>query len=135
HRDVKPENVLLPAGGGEVRAKLSDFGLARHVVETESLNLTRAGAVLGTPLYMSPEQCAGAALDVRSDVYSLGATLYHALAGRPGRPPAPPRRRPRARAALRVRLGPGGDAGGAVAIRLQHRAPEPRRRPQPRALH
>ncbi|HZY88438.1 MAG TPA: serine/threonine-protein kinase, partial [Gemmataceae bacterium] len=83
HRDVKPENVLLPAGGGEVRAKLSDFGLARHVVESESLNLTRAGAVLGTPLYMSPEQCAGATLDARSDVYSLGATLYHALAGRP----------------------------------------------------
>src|SRR5262249_58615613 len=63
--------------------KLSDFGLARHVVESESLNLTRAGAVLGTPLYMAPEQCAGEAVDARADVYALGATLYHLLAGRP----------------------------------------------------
>ena len=88
HRDIKPENVLLvgqSASGDStpVRAKLSDFGLARHVVQTESLNLTRAGAVLGTPLYMSPEQCRGEAIDARSDVYSLGATLFHMLAGRP----------------------------------------------------
>jgi serine/threonine protein kinase/class 3 adenylate cyclase len=100
HRDVKPANILLTEGRQEdredspsnpvpdgsrsvIRAKLSDFGLARHVVESESLNVTRAGAILGTLLYMSPEQCAGAALDVRADVYSLGATLYHLLAGRP----------------------------------------------------
>lgn len=82
HRDVKPDNVLLPVLGPPV-AKLTDFGLARHVVESESLNVTKAGAILGTLLYMSPEQCAGAALDARADVYALGATLYHLLAGRP----------------------------------------------------
>jgi serine/threonine protein kinase/class 3 adenylate cyclase len=88
HRDVKPENILLegvqegpdPFTG---RAKLADFGLARHVVETESLNLTQAGAILGTLFYMSPEQCAGQEIDARADVYSMGATLFHLLAGRP----------------------------------------------------
>jgi class 3 adenylate cyclase len=69
-------------GGGPI-AKLSDFGLARHVVESESLNMTRTGTVVGTPLYLSPEQCFGADLDPRSDVYALGATLFHLLAGRP----------------------------------------------------
>jgi serine/threonine protein kinase/class 3 adenylate cyclase len=64
-------------------AKLSDFGLGRHVVESESLNLTQAGSVLGTPLYMSPEQGTGGNSDARSDVYSLGATLFRILAGRP----------------------------------------------------
>jgi serine/threonine protein kinase/class 3 adenylate cyclase len=102
HRDIKPENILLTVlsedrtkDDGGVSAslvtrhsplftvKLSDFGLARHIVETESLNMTRAGAVLGTPLYMSPEQCAGQAVDARADIYALGATLYHMLAGRP----------------------------------------------------
>jgi class 3 adenylate cyclase len=63
--------------------KLCDFGLARHVLQTDSLNVTHAGAVVGTPSYSSPEQCAGDAVDPRSDVYSLGATLFHALAGRP----------------------------------------------------
>jgi class 3 adenylate cyclase len=63
--------------------KLSDFGLARHVVESESLQMTQAGAILGTPLYMAPEQCMGAAVDQRTDVYAMGATLFHLLAGRP----------------------------------------------------
>ena len=92
HRDIKPGNVLLQvrSAEGDVKreaasrkpAKLSDFGLARHVVESKSLQVTRAGAILGTPLYMSPEQCAGGAVDARSDVYGMGATLYHLLAGR-----------------------------------------------------
>jgi serine/threonine protein kinase/class 3 adenylate cyclase len=88
HRDIKPENILLtkpmdgtPWASGNV--KLSDFGLARHVVETESLMVTQAGSVVGTPAYMSPEQCSGLPLDPRSDVYSMGATLFELLAGRP----------------------------------------------------
>jgi eukaryotic-like serine/threonine-protein kinase len=96
HRDIKPDNVLLvldpsatdvaqTVGSGDVRAvaKLSDFGLARHVVETDSLHVTRTGAVVGTPLYLSPEQCRGEPLDPRADVYGLGATLFHLLVGRP----------------------------------------------------
>jgi serine/threonine protein kinase/class 3 adenylate cyclase len=66
------------------RVKLTDFGLARHVIESESLNLTKTGAILGTPLYMAPEQCSGrGAVDARADVYACGATLFHMLAGRP----------------------------------------------------
>jgi class 3 adenylate cyclase len=90
HRDIKPANILLvadPEGGSAVAAgqvaKLSDFGLARHVVESDSLQMTQTGAVVGTPLYLSPEQCMGRSLDARSDVYGLGATLFHLLAGRP----------------------------------------------------
>ncbi len=88
HRDIKPENILVlddpDAASGRPRAKLSDFGLARHVVESESLALTRDGAVLGTPLYMSPEQCAGEGhVGPPADVYAMGATLFALLAGRP----------------------------------------------------
>jgi serine/threonine protein kinase/class 3 adenylate cyclase len=93
HRDLKPENILLcddrrasstqPAAEFP-RVKLTDFGLARHVAESQSMHLTSAGTILGTPLYFAPEQCSGKAeVDVRADVYSLGATLFHALAGRP----------------------------------------------------
>ena len=65
------------------RVKLSDFGLARHVVDSESMALTAAGALLGTPHYMAPEQWTGRAVDPRTDVYAMGATLFHLLAGRP----------------------------------------------------
>ena len=65
------------------RVKISDFGLARHVVDTESMALTAAGALLGTPHYMAPEQWTGRAVDPRTDVYAMGATLFHLLAGRP----------------------------------------------------
>ena len=65
------------------RVKLSDFGLARHVVDTQSLAMTEAGALLGTPHYMAPEQWNGLATDPRTDVYAMGATLFHMLAGRP----------------------------------------------------
>ncbi len=75
HRDVKPANVmLLPSGD----PKVMDFGIAR----LERSDLTQPGEAFGTPLYMSPEQAAGAALDARSDVFSLGAVLYEALTGR-----------------------------------------------------
>lgn len=84
HRDIKPDNILLISSDGDGQvAKLSDFGLARHVVESESLHLTRTGAVVGTPLYLAPEQCRSDPVDARSDVYSLGATLFHLLAGKP----------------------------------------------------
>lgn len=105
HRDIKPENILLVdakpaasegAAGGRTppvpgagiarapRVKVSDFGLARHVLESESLHLTRTGAILGTPLYMAPEQGLGSSdVGPPADVYAMGATLFHLLAGVP----------------------------------------------------
>ena len=79
HRDIKPENIML-ARSGEV--KVADFGLARAQGDG-GLNLTQIGITMGTPLYMSPEQIEGRTLDSRSDVYSLGVTAYHMLAGAP----------------------------------------------------
>ncbi|HVR85044.1 MAG TPA: protein kinase [Planctomycetota bacterium] len=80
HRDLKPENILVTADG---EPKVGDFGLA-HVVDS-SVPLTRTGAVLGTPLYMAPEQVEGRGQDLspRTDVYALGAILYEAATGRP----------------------------------------------------
>ncbi len=77
HRDVKPANIILAASG---EAVLADFGLARSGADRD---ISSASAIVGTPLYMSPEQCAGRPLDGRSDLYSLGASAYHALVGRP----------------------------------------------------
>ena len=76
HRDVKPANVLIAPGG---RLLLGDFGVAR--LETEDSLVTRTGALLGTPAYMSPEQAAGDVATARSDLYSLGATLYQLATG------------------------------------------------------
>jgi tRNA A-37 threonylcarbamoyl transferase component Bud32 len=76
HRDVKPSNVLVSHDG---RLLLADFGVAR--LETEDSLITRTGAVLGTPAYMSPEQAAGDTATARSDLYSLGATLYQLATG------------------------------------------------------
>jgi serine/threonine protein kinase len=79
HRDIKPENIMLSSRG---EVKVADFGLAR-IADDDSLNLTRVGITMGTPLYMSPEQVEGRRVDHRSDLYSLGVTAYHMLAGRP----------------------------------------------------
>lgn len=78
HRDLKPQNLMLDDEG---HVWILDFGLAHSV--TDGSTLTAAGAIVGTPAYMPPEQARGGHCDERSDVYSLGATLYALLSGRP----------------------------------------------------
>lgn len=80
HRDVKPENLMIRKDG---YVKILDFGLAEMLAAQASDSLTRSNTVLGTPLYMSPEQAMGKPLDERTDVYSFGTVLYEMLAGRP----------------------------------------------------
>ncbi|GAA5505208.1 serine/threonine-protein kinase PknD [Novipirellula caenicola] len=92
HRDIKPENVLLQRRESDLsdddndiqnyRVKLSDFGIARHIDQSESMEVTGDGVMIGTPLYMSPEQCRGShELGPPTDVYSLGITLFELLTG------------------------------------------------------
>jgi len=101
HRDIKPENILLDGfergatsapdaaagslSGGGWHALVADFGIARAVSDASAEEtLTRAGVVIGTPAYMSPEQASGEGrMDGRSDIYSLGCVLYEMLAGEP----------------------------------------------------
>lgn len=81
HRDIKPSNLLIRKDG---LTKLADMGLARSIDESLETNITRAGTTVGTVDYMSPEQARNSkAADIRSDLYSLGATWYHLLAGHP----------------------------------------------------
>ena len=81
HRDIKPENVLLMRNDF---VKVTDFGLAKNLKDGELGGLTRTGQVLGTMLYMPPEQIVSSkGSDQRADIYSLGATLFHLLSGRP----------------------------------------------------
>jgi serine/threonine protein kinase/tetratricopeptide (TPR) repeat protein len=86
HRDLKPENIFLEtARDGSTVVKVLDFGVAklRQASEMNAPELTMSGTLLGTPLYMAPEQCEGLSIDVRADIYSLGCVFYEMLAGRP----------------------------------------------------
>jgi eukaryotic-like serine/threonine-protein kinase len=79
HRDIKPENVILTKQG---EVKLADLGLAR-LTDDEKWGLSEAGMAIGTPYYISPEQVRGQTnIDIRADIYSLGATLYHMVTGK-----------------------------------------------------
>lgn len=88
HRDIKPGNIMLLNEGGSSlgpRVKIVDFGIVKLMDsgEQNGQGLTRQGEIFGSPLYMSPEQCAGSKLDARADMYSVGVTLFQALAGKP----------------------------------------------------
>jgi eukaryotic-like serine/threonine-protein kinase len=87
HRDLKPDNVFIvpdPEVPGGERIKILDFGVAKLVRGVSDASRTQTGAVLGTPIYISPEQCRNAAeLDGRADLYSLGCVIYELVCGRP----------------------------------------------------
>ncbi len=87
HRDLKPENIFIvgdPAVTGGERTKILDFGIAKLAGDEPGKLKTRTGIVMGTPVYMSPEQCRGMSnIDSRSDVYTLGCVLFTMLTGRP----------------------------------------------------
>ncbi len=78
HRDIKPSNIIIDSSGN---TKVVDFGLAKIAGLESSSTVTRTNAVLGTPAYMSPEQCYGQELDARSDIYSVGCVMYECLTG------------------------------------------------------
>jgi serine/threonine-protein kinase len=80
HRDIKPGNLLVAAGG---TTKITDFGIATAVRAAQAPHLTETGMVMGTALYVSPEQATGAPVTAASDIYSLGVVGYECLAGRP----------------------------------------------------
>jgi serine/threonine-protein kinase len=88
HRDIKPENIMMMKDGA---AKLADLGLARLTAD-ETMAQSEKGIAIGTPYYISPEQIRGAVdVDIRTDIYSLGATMYHMVTGRvpfPGKSPS-----------------------------------------------
>ena len=80
HRDIKPGNLLVAAGG---TTKITDFGIATAVRAAQASHLTETGMVMGTAMYVSPEQATGAPVNDASDIYSLGVVAYECLAGHP----------------------------------------------------
>lgn len=82
HRDLKPENIFLTYHQGKEWAEVGDFGIAK-VLGDHTSGLTHSGMSPGTPRYMAPEQCAGKAVDSRTDLYALGVMFYEMLAGHP----------------------------------------------------
>ena len=81
HRDIKPDNIIVNTAGSRTRVKVLDFGVAK-LSDLAVTHITQAGSVMGTPQYMSPEQCMGEEeVDGRSDIYSLGVVLYEMLCG------------------------------------------------------
>jgi eukaryotic-like serine/threonine-protein kinase len=87
HRDLKPDNIFIvgdPAVTGGERPKILDFGIAKLSNETADVEKTRTGTLIGTPVYMSPEQCRGAGdVDHRSDIYSIACVMYKLITGKP----------------------------------------------------
>ena len=85
HRDLKPSNIMLvPDQNSSEKVKILDFGIAKclHPDGANCQQLTSAGEIFGSPLYMSPEQCQGEDLDERSDVYAMGCVMYEVLTGK-----------------------------------------------------
>jgi serine/threonine-protein kinase len=87
HRDLKPDNIIIRRKGSLEEVKVLDFGIAKLKQQENPVagaqTLTQAGTIIGTPAYMSPEQCRGRELDQRSDIYSLGIIAYEMLTGAP----------------------------------------------------
>ena len=82
HRDLKPDNIIVTSSPAGLRVKVLDFGIAKlRDLSVDAATLTQTGTVLGTPTYMSPEQCMDEELDGRSDIYSLGVVIYEMLSG------------------------------------------------------
>jgi len=82
HRDLKPDNIYVVKRSGQEFVKILDFGVSKFTLMGEELSMTKTGAVMGTPYYMSPEQARGQPIDQRSDLYSVGVVAYQALTGR-----------------------------------------------------
>ncbi|MBX9723134.1 MAG: serine/threonine protein kinase [Candidatus Obscuribacterales bacterium] len=85
HRDLKPSNIMIAVTDSGETAKIVDFGIAKMISSSSegAQQLTQTGEVFGSPFYMSPEQCGGASVDHRADIYSLGCVMYEALSGSP----------------------------------------------------